>query len=118
MVSFFANYPHYVVAFLQFVFLVIGMILAAKYVTRSDCEKCRQRLDQYIDELDKRVTRNEDKLNDLPTGDEVSALTVALESLSGDVRVLAERIEGVRMEQRATKELTNRLDIFLRNKQV
>jgi len=119
---FFRAYYPYILAVIQLLLFLGGLALTGKFMTRSDCKKCRVtcgekngELADGVDELEKRVTRNEDKLADLPTGDEVSNLTVALESLSGDVRVLAERIEGVKEAQKSTRELATRLDNFLRN---
>jgi hypothetical protein len=116
-----AYYP-YILAGIQLLIFLGGLALTGKFVTRKDCKDCRKscgeknwELAEGVDELEKRVTRNEDKLADLPTGDEISSLTLALESLSGDVRVLAERIEGVKEAQKSTRELATRLDNFLRN---
>ena len=122
MDAFFRAYYPYIIFALNGVFLLGGLAITGKLMTRKDCDKCRnscaetnKRRDEDVAVLGMRITRNEDKLNNLPTDEEVSELTIAMTALSGDVKVLAERIEGVRELQKSTKELATRVDNFIRH---
>lgn len=122
MDAFFRAYYPYIIFALNGVALLVGLAITGKLMTRKDCEKCRQdcaevngKRDDGVVALERRITRNEAKLDNLPTDDEVSELTIAMTALSGDVKVLAERIEGVKALQEATKQLATRVDNFLRN---
>ncbi|OEU65806.1 MAG: hypothetical protein BA863_08945 [Desulfovibrio sp. S3730MH75] len=90
--------------------------LRKAFVSRENCASCRKEMDEDADELEKRIIRNEEQLANQPTSKEVSELTVALGSLSGEIDVLAERINGVKDSQTSLKELVVRVDTFLREK--
>jgi hypothetical protein len=131
--AFFRAYYPYIIFALNGVALLVGLAITGKLMTRKDCDECRKSCSETNEErtkelaaLEQRVARNEDKLDELPTDKDVHGLTLAMAKVAGEVSelskemggkwdVLAERIEGVKESQRATKELTNRLDNFLRN---
>ncbi len=99
--------------------IVVGWLLWSlrnAFVSKQQCEICRKGIDEDSGKLEKRIIRNEEQLANQPTSKDLSELTVALESLSGDIDVLAERIEGVKESQTAIKELVVRVDTFLREK--
>lgn len=97
--------------------LVMGWVLWSlrkAFVSRDNCDKCRNEIAGEVDALEGRITRNEDQLANQPTVKEVNSLNLTLQELSGDVNVLAERIEGVKDSQASIKELVIRVDTFLR----
>jgi hypothetical protein len=121
--EFLQKYYPYILSVLNGVVILVVIAFKGKFMTRKDCVKCRSTCSEddkkrstLVSSLKERVTRNEDKLDDLPKSDEVTDLTLALERLSGKVDVLAERIEGVKEVQASTKELAIRLDNYLRKK--
>lgn len=131
--EFFRAYSSYIIFAFNGVILLVGIVITSKLMTRKDCAACReacaetnQKITENLSKLERRVTRNEDKLDSLPSSDDVHKLTLAMATLTGEVNslakdlggrveVLAERVESVKGAQKATNELANRLDNFLRN---
>ncbi|CCO22214.1 DUF2730 family protein [Maridesulfovibrio hydrothermalis] len=116
----------------QFVFGWILWALQKSFVSTKCCKKCRDSITEKIDEisknykknissltetidnLDDRVAINEERLKSQPTQEQFATLNISMEKLSGEMNVLAERIDGMKDSQRALKELVIRVDTFLR----
>ncbi|MFW5499603.1 MULTISPECIES: DUF2730 family protein [unclassified Maridesulfovibrio] len=115
--------------------------LDKRFVRKGNCEKCRkeitdavaklstdfdtlkddvakdiEKINEGVDDLEDRISINEERLANQPTAKEVTELNLTMKELAGDIGILSERIEGVKEAQISTKELAVRLDNYLRKK--
>jgi hypothetical protein len=107
-----------VVQFLGIVLLgVAAWWLKAHFVSKGDYHALGERVDNHATRLtlgDQRFKELEDKIAALPTQLALAELTLRMERLSGDMRVLTERIEGASNLNAVVKRQVERIDEFLR----
>lgn len=79
--------------------LLMGWVLWSlrkEFVAKKSCEECREGISGNVAVLDKRMTRAEGVVENMPNAEVVHSLALLIEGLSGDVQALGKQVEGVK----------------------
>lgn len=83
--------------------------LRQSFVSKKDCEGCREKLEA-------RVSKNEQALHGLPDNEALHDLALSVTELAGDLRTMGERISGVaKSMERVEKVMARHEDYLLHN---
>lgn len=94
------------VCIVQFLMAWVFWSLGKKFVSADACKECQDKCSgelgkavqaaaEVLNELEKRVSRNEDKLEAKADPEDISEILVALAGLTGEVKVAIEKVAGL-----------------------
>jgi hypothetical protein len=99
------------------VLAVAGWWMRAHFVSRPDYHALGARVDNHATRLtigDTKFKELEDKIAALPTATMLGELTLRMERVSGDIRVLSERLVGAENLNSSVKRQVELMDEYLR----
>lgn len=92
-----------------------GWSLRKAFVSHQLCSECRQKLADANAELERRISRNEEALGNLPDNNALHEIALAVERLRGDLSAMGKELGGLRDVVDKVDRIVERQENYLLN---
>ncbi|MGD9638371.1 MAG: DUF2730 family protein [Alphaproteobacteria bacterium] len=99
-------------SFLTFGSFCIAFYLKAKFATKEEVSN----LDKRVSKIENRVAANEEKIEQMPSRDDLHKQEIMIERMSGKIDSMAVKMQGIEEISKRQEKVISRVEDYLLNK--